>query len=202
MKLSQAELLLGDSPLGIRVFAAVNRSEAQKGLSQPLVMSIPGHRVYIGQKLLSEMEYENELSALLALEFSHLLLRHSVVNAPSNLGEAVTLSSEQVPESSAHEMPIKTFSFWGPKGIFSYTKAQEEEAIRTAVKLLYQAGYDSRGLVSYLRKRHTLEKDMSSSRVKFLEAAAREEIAKYPPLRNPTISSSDFNTLLKRIKKK
>lgn len=172
------------SPIGVILY---DRRDA--GL--PTSFAIPGNRIYLSKQLLSSLEFENELVAVLALECANLLARTAVSHAAA---------MAVLPEVSASGGPAK--GFFGPAGVFAFTYQERSASVREAVHLAYESGYDPRGLVSYLRKiQNTGGGDLDSSTLTQLEDAARSELNRLPPLRNPVVRGESFRQIKKRIQK-
>jgi hypothetical protein len=202
LKVANADPFLAETPLGVRIFDEQPIAPHSPLQNLPQVISIPGNRVYISSKLLLSLDYENELAGLFAVEFSHLLARDAIQNHRQGQPVPELPMVASVPSTGHAELPLPISSIRGPNSLFRYQRAQDENAFRAAVKILYQAGYDPRGLVSYLRKRHNLEKEIPSTLVNLLETATREELSRIPPLRNPIVSTGEFIALTQRLKKK
>lgn len=184
-KLSKLRPALAASPIGVLVY---KNSEGKL----PPSFAIPGNRIYISRELLKQFEFENELLAAIALEIGHLLGRHAVMRgAPSDVPK----------EPLAEPVPRSRVDFFSPAGIFAFNIAQRREATRDASRLLYEAGYDPRGLVSYLRKLQTQRVGLESGALVQLEGTARDEMSRVPPLRNPVVRTEAFLKLQGRIKK-
>ncbi len=158
----------------------------------PDSFAIPGNRIYVSKQLLRSLEFENELVAALSLECANLLARTAVSHAA-------------LPPSSGSEVAqagLDRRAFFGPGGIFTFTYQERVAAVREAVHLTYESGYDPRGLVSYLRKiQNTGGGDMDAATLAQLEEAARSELNRLPPLRNPVVRGETFRQIKKRIQK-
>lgn len=96
--------------------------------------ALPGGHVYIGQGLLSLMDSEDELAAVLGHEIEHIDHYHS----------AERLQQEQalrkIPLGQLFALPIAVFEA-------GYTKNQELEADREGTQLAFEAGYSATGAI-------------------------------------------------------
>ena len=175
------------SPIGVILY---DRRE----VVLPASFAIPGNRIYLSRQLLRSLEFENELVAMLSLECAHLLARTAVTHAVT--------PSHSVSVGKPAEAGTDQSRFFGPAGIFTFTYQERVAAVREAVHLTYESGYDPRGLVSYLRKIQNAEgSDLDANTLAQLEGAARTELNRLPPLRNPVVRSESFRKIKKRIQR-
>lgn len=159
--------------------------------------SLPGGRIYLSIGPLKGVEYENEVAGVLAIQLAHLygrdvLERIKERRAPVEGG----IPSEQPPESS------RVIDFFGPAGVFSFSEARRLNAIDEAVGILYQAGYDPRGVISILtlfRANPAKSPHDPGALAKLLDRA-RAAIALRAPLRNPVVRSDEFLAVQKKIR--
>ncbi len=148
--------------------------------------AFPNRGFYLSLGLLKTFEYESEIAAVLAIQMAHLNQR--------DLLEKVSLVSQPGPD----------VGFFGSKGVFAFSQENEVSAIKSAVGILYRAGYDSRGVISVCeRYKENLKKSPYSNEALdvFIETA-RREIALYSPVRNPIVRTSEFikmNRLLRNL---
>ncbi len=194
---------LAISPIGVQIFDLKTVESEGSALRVPAKFSIPGNRIYFSKQLLQLLEFENEFVGALSIELAHILQRHAVIHASRQ--EALSPSADRrAPEQGGVQNGVAhgaAVDFFSPAGIFAYTLSEEVEAARLAVGLIYQTGYDARGLVSYLRKLQTLEVGVPSGSFIMIEKVVREEMTKLPPLRNPIVQTADFEELRKRMRK-
>jgi predicted Zn-dependent protease len=173
---------------------------------------LPGNRIYLPTGLLRNLNFENEVAAAIALQLSHILKRdvqNRIQEIAENSKQDLTkMDSEKVSSSTLAglvpdmEGTEKKVDYFGLNGIFSFTDEAEIASAKDAVGILYRAGYDARGLISLCQvyqnnpEHSPHEKDTVS---KLLEQA-RQEIAHFPPLRNPVVRSQSFVLIQKRIR--
>jgi hypothetical protein len=169
--------------------------------------ALPGNRIYLSSGLLKSLEFENQLAAAISVELAHLLKRH----VPLRLQAARTDSQAERPDdfpsieglvssSGAYSKPVDFFS---PTGIFAFPDEYFIESVEPAVGILYQAGFDARGLVSLweLYRSSRASSPLEDDILRKLIEKTRTVIAEYPPLRNPIVRSPAFIAIQKRIKK-
>jgi predicted Zn-dependent protease len=174
---------LARSPLGVFLI--------REGKGKWRTYSLPGNRIYLPVELLRELGFENEIAALIAVEFGHLLGRDSV----RRLAEL-----RDPRENAPAPAPARIF---GENGIFAFTEAERIAAAERAVDILYRAGYDPRGLVSVWQKyrAHPDRSPLDAGTLGKLQEATRRAIATRAPLRNPVVRSAAFITIQKRIRR-
>ncbi len=165
---------------------------------------IPNQSIYLSNGLLRELDFENEVAAILAIQLAHIMNK----NLQAQFARAV--KKQNIADSSIIDTHLdslwslknKEIDYLDPKGIFCFSEKSELIAVQTAVGILYRAGYDSRGLIS-LFDRYNNRLDRSPYNKKeiddFIEQA-RREIAVYAPLRNPIVRTQKFLLIQKRIK--
>lgn len=180
-RLASTRPVLKDAPLG--VFVIQDRDHKWKNFG------IPGNRLYLSSRLLKHVETETELAAAVALEFAHILKRHVI----SRIGKAA-------PETRG---AFRTIEYFGPAGIFNFSEAELLEATTEAVAILYDAGFDPRGLTELLRRHHENpgNSPWQEKTLNRLLENARQAIAMRAPLRNPVVKSKEFLTIRKRMQR-
>jgi predicted Zn-dependent protease len=179
--------------------------------------SLPGNQIYLSRGLLRKLNYENEIAAFISLELAHLLNN----DAPRQASDLFNRSNAVLKDRSAtHDEPTHDWEsllqksgipgmpgiddsyYFGPSGVFSFSEQFELEAIEKAVDILYRAGYDSRGIVSFLQilaKNEERSPFSKQSIDRYIEKA-RHEIASFAPIRNPIVSTQQFLMIQKRMK--
>lgn len=141
---------------------------------------LPGPRVYVSATLLKTLKFENELAAAVAFELGHVRAR-TLIKRLSNGNEAL----------------------FGAGAVFDFTDVENLAALEPAMEMLYQSGFDPRGMVSLLLR---YEKDPRKSpipvgQVPGLLENTRRIIALHAPLRNPIVRSERFLAIQQRIQK-
>ncbi len=144
---------------------------------------LPPDRIYLSLEMLQHVQYENEVAAIIAMQLSHLLKKH------------LEIDRQEV------QSP-KGFVLGGLR-IFPFSKSVNREAIQLAIPILYQSGYDVRGLVSVfsLLKKYLNFSPYSLDDLNEFIKYSRIKIALYPPVRYPIIRSQLFQTFRKRIQR-
>lgn len=154
----------------------------------------PGERIYIPTNLVREVQYENELAAMLAFELAKLQLKSVVrqVNQMNGMADA-----SEADESSESVATVSS------EGVVLLSRDEMKDVAKVSVNLMYDAGYDPRGLLSYLNilDRNTERSPLSKAEIEILRKTVRDEISLRTPLRNPIVRSEEFVRHLERIKK-
>lgn len=144
--------------------------------------AFPGNQIYLSRSLLRSIRFENELAAVIALEFAHLENRDLMVRYEKFKNERDQMTAQKLIE---------------------FSPAARIAALELSMEMMYQAGYDQRGMV-YLLGRYQKHPDRSPydlASIKLLMENARRIIALHAPLRNPIVRSDRFLTIFNRMQK-
>lgn len=177
-KIAQRDDDLSDAPVGVYLY------RDRDARLRPF--SFPGNRIYVATGWLKQVEFEHELAAGLAFELAHLKLRH-LMNA---------LERESKDASPLDR--VRRFSSLGEnwRQWFDFSFDQHVEAAPLAVKWLYAAGFDVRGVVLYWERMAAADAlKWDSSLLAKWWARLKSATAEYPPVRNPIVKSSRFSAL-------
>lgn len=180
--------------------------------------SLPGSRLYFSASLLKDLKYENEWAAVVAIELAHLIHGHFLKHLERLLDAKQSLPGEfreNVSGKLAQKETLHLFldhvtaldlgqtDFIGPRSVFEFTEAEEIRTFQTAVQLLYQSGYDSRGIVTVLQMFEANRKISPYSEIvlnKLIEQS-RYFISSLVPVRNPIVRSQSFVGIRERIQR-
>lgn len=158
----------------------------------------PKNHVYVSLGVLNLLQYENELGFLLSMA---LEIRHS--GYVQKYYDALGLKPNISPEK-----------YFEPDGVFDFGGLEYLKIKKQSLKHLYAAGYDLRGAITIIDR--VFEKhrpptamklsDVSSFRALWYEASElkvimREEVAKFPPIRDPIVKSREFEKFLSSVRK-
>ena len=184
-RLSASDSALREAPLGV--------FEIEDWGGKWHSFGLPGNRIYIPRALVREMEFENELAGVIAYELAHLQMRHVLDGMSVRQGG----NSESVYSGAL----LGSTEFFGPTGVFNFRKEQRVAAAGLAIGLLYDAGYDPRGLIAFwetYRGKRSKKAPYDPGVLKAMLEKARAEIALRTPLRNPIVRSIEFLELRKK----
>lgn len=150
-------------------------------------LGLPRNELYMSVSLLKKIEFENEMAALLALEFSLVSKSHAWK----------TLSDPKL-----KELP----ELLGKNGALELLREGRETlraSIDLAVKILYNAGFDTRGLVRLwaLYSKNQAHSPLDKKELENALEFTRQAMAQYSPLRNPVVKSQAFVAIHPRLKK-
>ena len=168
--------LVEDGPL-VEYVRAVGRrlvavSERREGpwrfevvdTEMPNAFAVPGGHIYVTRGLLSLVNSEDELAAVLGHEIGHVLARHGqkragvgVLTAPISIAGAIAgLGVGLVSPTLGNVVRGTGQLVTGGMVIAPYSRSQENEADRIGQALAARAGYDPAGISSFMR---TLERE-------------------------------------------
>ncbi|MBI3534883.1 MAG: M48 family metalloprotease [Deltaproteobacteria bacterium] len=168
--------------------------------------ALPGSRIYLSLGLLKQLNYETELASILSYEIAQLeqklvlnQIEKQFPGTNSTTDEEAKFSALPVQEDSYEK--INQLDFFSPRGIFIFSEEELVNSVETAVSILYQAGFDVRGLVSlwkiFLNNPKTSPYEQKTLN-KLIEKT-RQTLATYTPLLNPKVKSNKFLAFKKRI---
>jgi predicted Zn-dependent protease len=163
--------------------------------SEFLVFSLPGGIVYVSLGALRSVTNEGEFASALAHELAHQQLNHQLTQwsrkVNSNRGEHYLLDFGGDWRDR----------FLGAGGALTLTPGMEQEADELAPVILYQTRIEPRLYVSYLQLLKRLEQSSINDVVGMVRthpplnqrlAWVKDALAKLPPLKDPSGSSSSF----------
>jgi len=167
--------------------------------------ALPGGRIYLSSGLLKDVGYESEVAAAIAIQLGHLQNEHILNYLRKNPAGLPVRDVVALPGV----LPLKTLEapedidFFGKDGMFSFRTKDDNEAIASAVSILYDAGYDPRGMVTLFQ--HWMD-NSAYSPWDFTELSgaldqARKSIALLTPLRNPIVQTDDFELMRSKFQK-
>lgn len=149
--------------------------------------SLPKFSFYLSWNALQKLEFENEVAALIAIQLGHLNLEQFQHR----------IDATKVKTASALP-PLVSF-----RDILTFSPEEETAAFKEAVRVLYEAGYDARGLVSLLTyyEKNIKSSPLDQETIAKLKEETRREIAVLTPLRNPIVRSQSFLMIRKRFQR-
>jgi len=144
--------------------------------------AFPVNQIYLSRSLIRSIRFENELAAVIALEIAHLENRDLITRF----------------EKFSNQRDLMT-----TKKLFEFSSAARIAALELAMEMMYQAGYDQRGMVYLLGRyqKHPERSPYDSALVKLLMENSRRIIALHAPIRNPIVRSDRFLAVFNRMQK-
>jgi hypothetical protein len=164
--------------LGLLIRPQITFFEGGSAMKLPPVFALPGHRWYFSSRALKGLKYDNELAAAIA--------------AAHALGERMRKDSVPVavgssPGKVALSIPV-------------YSEADWRAVNARMVELLYQAGFDPRGVPQFWKKAASAWVGMSPDWGVLLQEDAHALISQRVPLVNPVVRTPEFGEIEKRLK--
>ncbi|HET6461430.1 MAG TPA: M48 family metalloprotease [Syntrophales bacterium] len=117
----------------------------------------PGGYVYVNTGLITMVETESELAAVLAHEISHINKRHvaSIIDKSQKIGMATlaaVLAGAFLGGGGDLTAAVASFSLATATTLnLKYSREHEEEADRLGMKYLVMAGYDGKAMLDFLK---------------------------------------------------
>ena len=147
--------------LGARIAAVCDRHEivyqfaviADKAVN---AFSLPGGYVFVNEGLTQKTASDDELAAVIAHEVAHVTARHAVKRYESGLGmqliQLATLAARRGEVAGGMSIAMQAAQL-------SYARQDELEADRLGAKYLKAAGFDPKGMLTFLEKLAAFDRD-------------------------------------------
>ncbi|MCI0349487.1 MAG: M48 family metalloprotease [Acidobacteriales bacterium] len=141
-------------------FKVVNQKEIN-------AFAIPGGPVYINLGTITSADNEAELAGVMAHEISHIYMRHSTRQASKQMIAQVpaAILGGILGQGVGGQLARLGLQFGLGSVFMKYSRDAESEADRVGAKIMYEAGYDPQGMVSFFQK---LEEEGGSRGPEFL----------------------------------
>jgi beta-barrel assembly-enhancing protease len=118
--------------------------------------AVPGGRIYVHSGLIKAAATEAELAGVLAHEISHAVARHGTQQLTQQYGYALVM--QLLLGENPRMITQLASNLFGQGAFMAYSRSMENQADYLGVETMYRAGYDPRGMVSFLRKLDSLHK--------------------------------------------
>jgi len=125
-------------------------------IEQVNAFALPGGFVYVTKGLLDKAG-EDELAAVLGHEIGHIAARHGIKKLEAQLG--YSLLSAIIFRGDEHKDVERAIDITINLISLGYSRSDELLADRLGVRYSYRAGYDPRGMLSFLKKLKEMEKE-------------------------------------------
>ena len=120
--------------------------------------SLPGGYVFLNEGLIKKTAGDDELAGVIAHEVAHIVARHSVKHYEAGLGaQLVQLAALATRSGDA----VAGASIAAQAAQLAYSRQDELDADRLAVKYLNTAGFDPKAMLTFLEKLHDVDRDKS-----------------------------------------
>ncbi len=144
--------------------------------------SFPGLMISIPKSFLSQVNFENELAALISLQLALIENRELARTLEKNSNPVIL----------------------GEQSVFRFSSSAWESTIELGTKMMYAAGYDPRGMVSLLQKHSGYFQDSFVIDAKkdfdFFIKQAQKAKNNFMPSLQPIVRSNDFLRMKKDLK--
>ncbi len=151
--------------------------------------AFPGALISLPDVWVRSVEYENELAAVLAYQMAHLVRRSLAIH---------------VEEQALRPVPVPPVLF-GSGSVFEFHREERASAIRLAVRMLYRAGYDTRGMASIFQRAPVLFGNPDSGsfkkEVEFNIKEAQRASSELLPAIKPVVRSPEFIRFKKELER-
>ena len=121
--------------------------------------SLPGGWVYLNDGLVTKTANDDELAGVIAHEVAHIAARHAVIRYESGLGmqivQLATLATRQAAVAQGTGIAMQAAQL-------AYARDDELEADKLAVKYLKAAGFDPKGMLTFLETLRAVNEDKSN----------------------------------------
>lgn len=118
--------------------------------------SLPGGWVYLNDGLIEKAANDDELAGVIAHEIAHITARHAVARYESSLGlqivQLATLATRQAAASQGAGIAMRAAQL-------AYARDDELEADRLGVKYMKAAGFDPKGMLTFLQTLREIHQD-------------------------------------------
>ena len=161
--------------------------------------SLPGQKVYLSLGLLQRLKFDNEVAAVIALEFGNLMQSHAL----TRLRQQVSGPARPNPTPLAPLSVPENVDFFSPQGLFSFDIDDVKNSIKSGIDILYKGGFDIRGMLQVwtILGENSTHSPFADKVLDELSDFTRTIISRYAPLRNPIVRTENFQAVHKRIMK-
>jgi beta-barrel assembly-enhancing protease len=166
--------------------------------------ALPGGPIYVHTGLI-EAANEGELAGVMGHEISHVVMRHSTRQASRQMNAQIPLAIlggvlGMGVGGLAGSLGQMGISFTAGTVMMKYSRDAETEADMVGAQIMYDAGYNPEGIVTFFRKLQA-EKGKSKSGPQFLSSHpdpgnraknVSSILSRFPPKQYPQIDSAEF----------
>ena len=158
--------------------------QSKKNKKEVNAFSTPGGYVYIFKDLMDEAN-DDELIGVIAHEIGHIAAKHAVKRLQTTMGYDILMSLILRGENTASIKQM--MGIVSNLVMLGYSRKDELQADRLAVRYTFKSGYDPDGLVTFMNKLKEIHRDDSPAILSFLrthppheqrEQLLRQEIAR------------------------
>ncbi len=150
--------------------------------------AVPGGHIYVHSGLIKKVGSEAELAAVMAHEISHAVARHGTQQLTQRYGASLVL--QLLLGQDPGLLSQLAASLFSQGAFMAYSRGMETQADYLGVETMYRAGYDPRGMLSFLKKLDSMHRSSPGSVAQFFSShpltatriqEVQLDIAKLPP---------------------
>lgn len=173
--------------------------------------ALPGGSIFVNLGTIQAADTEAQLAGVMAHEISHVVLQHSACNAEKEQKIGLIAGIGQLAAGillggTAGQIAQKGIGITAGLGFLKMSRTDERQADEEGVQILYDAGYDPRGMAQFFE---TIEAKYGDG-VQFLsdhpnpgnrQEDVMREVASLPPRKHNVVTSPAFKGIKERISK-
>jgi predicted Zn-dependent protease len=118
-------------------------------------LSFPGGFLYVTRGLIMAVDDEAEIAGVIAHEIAHVVVRDGMKNS-SYLGTGARINPAAIPSPEGTDGLVEFGGYLIPRKFVA--PPRETDADRRGIPYMQRAGYDPRGLITFLQKMQAKEK--------------------------------------------
>ena len=172
--------------------------------------AIPGGSIFVNLGTIQAAANESQLAGVMAHEISHVVLQHSVCNAAKQQKVGLIAGIGQIAAGvllggAAGQLAQQGIGLGTGLGFLKMSRGAEKEADLMGVGILYDAGYDPRGMSQFFE---TLQKKYGEGGAQFLSdhpnpgnrtEYVKEEADSFVKRKNYVTDTREFNKIHKEV---
>ena len=166
--------------------------------------ALPGGAMFVNVGAIQAAETESQLAGVMAHELSHVVMRHATCNITKQqkkstwYGLGALASQILLGNGAAGSAAVSGIGLWQGMDFLHMSREDEMQADLMGTNILYEAGYDPRGLAQIFE---TIEAKVGSGGAQFFSdhpnpgnrtKYVMDEIATLPPRKNQVVQTAAF----------
>ena len=172
--------------------------------------ALPGGAIFVNLGTIQAAETEAQLAGVMAHEISHVVLQHSVCNAEKEQKVGLLAGIGQIAASvalggAAGDLAAQGIGATAGLGFLKMSRGAERQADLMGVGILYDAGYDPRGMAQFFE---VIQAKYGAGGAQFMSdhpnpgnrtEYVTKEVASFVPRQNYITTSPAFQTLKQQV---
>lgn len=168
--------------------------------------ALPGGSIFVNLGTIQAAGTEAQLAGVMAHEIAHVVLQHSVCNAEKEqrvglLAGLGQLAAGAILGGTAGALAQEGIGLTANLGFLKMSRTAEQQADREGVQILYDAGYDPRGMAQFFE---TIQAKYGKGGSQFLSDHPNpgnrteyvdKEIASFPPRAHSIVTTPQFKRI-------